>query len=103
MNKHERNHLNQVASLGCVACRNTGLGETPAEIHHIREGMGRGQRNCHYKTIPLCPIHHRLKERDPLTGKVIPSIHGDPAGFKAEFGTESELLEQVQSELPQNF
>lgn len=27
--------LSDVASLGCVVCRNLGYGASPAEIHHI--------------------------------------------------------------------
>jgi hypothetical protein len=27
-----------VASLGCMACKLLGYGETPANLHHVREG-----------------------------------------------------------------
>lgn len=47
--------MGKVASLGCVACSRMGLGETPAQVHHIREG--RIARND-FLTIPLCPDHH---------------------------------------------
>lgn len=55
----ERIHMGKVAAQGCVLCRRLGLGETPAEVHHIREGRGMGQRATHFLTIPLCPEHHR--------------------------------------------
>jgi hypothetical protein len=55
----DKRHLSRVAALGCIICRNGNLGDTPAEIHHIREGYGRGQRAPHTETLPLCPIHSR--------------------------------------------
>lgn len=48
-------HMGKVAELGCIACRLLGHGETPAAVHHIREG--RIARND-WLTIPLCPEHH---------------------------------------------
>lgn len=55
----EKRHMGRVAELGCVLCRHLGHGHSPAEVHHIREGAGMGQRSPHYLTIPLCPEHHR--------------------------------------------
>ena len=40
MKKADSLHLSRVAALGCIVCRNQNLGETPAEIHHIRTGQG---------------------------------------------------------------
>lgn len=57
--KAEKRHLDRVAALGCILCRYLGYGETPAEIHHIREGQGGAQRSSHYLGVPLCPEHHR--------------------------------------------
>ncbi|MDR1349636.1 MAG: Ref family protein [Zoogloeaceae bacterium] len=51
-------HLDRVASLGCVLCRHLGQGATPAQVHHLREGQGMGQRADDFLTIPLCPEHH---------------------------------------------
>jgi len=59
MTKAERQHLSRLADLGCVLCRRLGLGETPAAIHHIREGQGMGQRASHFEAVPLCPEHHQ--------------------------------------------
>lgn len=91
-NKAEREHLNRVAELCCIACRNAGLGETPAEIHHIRVGQGRGQRASDYDTIPLCPFHHRQ-------GGHGNAIHAGQQAWEAVHGTELELLAQVRIEL----
>lgn len=76
----------KVAALGCIACRKLGYMDTPAEVHHIRTGMGMGQRNSHYNTLPLCAHHHRH-------GK--DAIHQSRALFEKKFGTEMELLEEV--------
>lgn len=55
----ERDHMGRVAALGCIVCRRLNLGATPAEVHHIREGTGKGQRASHFDTLPLCYLHHR--------------------------------------------
>jgi len=58
----ERQHFGRVAELGCVLCRHLGMGETPATVHHIREGAGMGQRSPHYLVVPLCKGHHQGNE-----------------------------------------
>lgn len=90
LKKAERDRLNSVASLGCIACFKLGYRDTPAEIHHIRTGMGMGQRNDHWHAIPLCPYHHRHGKE---------AIHQSRALFEKKFGTETELLNQVNEML----
>ena len=94
MSKAGKQWMADVASLGCVACRNHGYGETPAEVHHIRDGVGRGQRADDTETIPLCPPHHR-----GTAHPIVPSIHRDKRRFEREFGTERELLAQTVREV----
>ena len=55
----ERRHMGRVAALGCILCDHLGLGATPAQVHHIREGQGMSQRASNFLTIPLCPEHHQ--------------------------------------------
>ncbi len=55
----EKRFLDAIASQGCILCRTLGYPGTPAEIHHLRTGMGAGQRNTNENVIPLCPEHHR--------------------------------------------
>lgn len=86
----ERMRLGKVAGLGCIACRLLGFSDTPAEIHHIRHGVGMGQRSSHFRAIPLCHAHHRGTQ-----GIKIPSVHGTPDLFRKTFGTELELLNRV--------
>lgn len=50
-----------VASLGCILCRHLEWGETPATLHHVREGQGMGQRSSDWLVIPLCKEHHQGK------------------------------------------
>lgn len=90
--KAERRHMDAVARLGCIVCRNLGYGPTPAEIHHPRKLAGLSQRASHFDVIPLCPAHHR-------TGGVGVALHAGQRTWEAKYGTESELLEQVRREL----
>jgi len=60
-------HMERVASIGCVVCRKLGYGYTPCEVHHIGEGSSK--RND-FLTAGLCREHHQgatgfhtLKER----------------------------------------
>ncbi len=88
--KAERQHLSDVAELGCIACRRAGYGETPAEVHHITSGYGMGEERNDMHTIPLCPTHHR-------TGP--DAIHVSPALFVSRFGHELDLLDQTTWDL----
>lgn len=92
MNKAEKNHLNKVAELGCIACFKQGTPGTWAEIHHPRAGAGAGRRASHFDALPLCPPHHR-----GTAGLSVPSIHGSKNSFIETFGTEAELLELTKT------
>lgn len=91
--KAEREHLSRVAELGCWACRKDGNYGTPAEIHHIRDGMGMAQRASDFETIPLCPAHHRTGERGTL------SVQNHYQQFQNRYGSERQLLIEVLAEL----
>jgi hypothetical protein len=87
--KADRDHLDRLAALCCIACRHNGIDDSPAEIHHLRSGVGKGQRSPHNRAIPLCPAHHR-------TGGHGVAFHAGKQAFEARFGTEEELLTAVQ-------
>jgi hypothetical protein len=89
--KAEREHMGVVAGLFCVVCRNLRLGESPAEVHHVRYSAGGGQRSGNLETIPLCPNHHRL-------GGFGVAIHAGRQTWEKLYGTERELLEQTKRE-----
>lgn len=93
-NKAEREHMARVAALGCIVCRNEGLPDAPAEIHHVRTGKGLGQRSSHFEVIPLCFHHHSAQGID--------GFHKAPMTWQAKHGTELELLEQVRELLCQH-
>ena len=90
MTKAEKQQLNRVAALGCIACYLQGTPGTPAEIHHPRAGRGKGQRASHMDGIPLCPPHHRGTHHP-----AVPSIHLSKLAFIERFGTEEKLLQLV--------
>lgn len=92
MTRAEREYLESVAELGCIVCRNLKFYDTPAEIHHIRDGQGLAQRASNFESIGLCHIHHR-------TGGYGIAIHAGKKEFEKKFGTERELLEQVHNEI----
>ncbi|WP_333498532.1 Ref family recombination enhancement nuclease [Kluyvera sp. CHPC 1.2972] len=88
MKKAEREHVNKVAELGCVACYvQAGVWGTPGEIHHIREGQGMAQRAGWKQVICLCTNHHRNSGNGKL------AIHAGKLSFTNAYGTESELLD----------
>lgn len=89
--KAEKEHMSRVAALSCVVCRNLGLGESPAEVHHIGNGA-MGKRASNYETIPLCHAHHR-------TGGYGVAVHAGRKEFERNFGTEKELLDQTRRDL----
>lgn len=90
--KAEREHMDRVARMGCVVCRNLGYGPTPCEIHHPRFLAGGGQRASHMDAMGLCPQHHRL-------GAHGVAYHAGPEEFERRYGTEAQLLEQTRREL----
>lgn len=90
MNKDEKQHICRVVALGCIACLQDGIQDTPAEAHHIRAGVGRGQRASHYEVLPLCPAHHRGTHHPSVV-----SIHLAKRDFINQYGTEHELLAKV--------
>ncbi|MFQ2814705.1 Ref family recombination enhancement nuclease [Aeromonas caviae] len=89
--KADKQWLDDVSSLGCIACRNAGLGPSLAEIHHVRSGSGMAQRAEHTRVLPLCPRHHRA---------CYPAgFHAAPRSWQQEHGSEETLLEQVAREV----
>jgi len=84
--KHDKEKYRKIAELGCSLCRYLQLGETPAELHHIRRGGVRSKS----PVIPLCTYHHRGSNT---------SIHGmGRKRFEQEYGiTEEQLLEKTES------
>lgn len=88
--KAENLYLASVAMLGCQLCKFLGYGETACEVHHQRTGTGM-MRASHYRTVGLCPEHHRGKTGVHAMGR---------EEFAAMYGiSEVELIEQTRAEL----
>jgi len=81
-------HQSYLRSWGCVVCHNLGHPGIPAEIHHIRTGVGAGRKADQMSVLPLCDRHHR-------NGQHGEAIHAGQRTWQAKFGTELELLAQV--------
>ena len=89
--KEEKEYMDKVQQLGCIVCANRGLPDVPAEIHHTR---GKTVKDAHLYVIPLCPSHHRYGgHTEPI------SRHPYKKRFEDAYGTEAELLEQVQKKI----
>lgn len=94
MKKAEREHVNKVAAQGCVACYiQSGIWETPGEIHHIRTGQGAGQRAGWFEVICLCVNHHRNSGNGKL------AIHAGYESFAKLYGSERHLLDLTQKSI----
>ena len=84
--QEERDFMDRVAQLGCIACQRMGYEDSPAQIHHLRALAGMGQRSSHFHVIPLCVHHH--------TGDV--GIHTiGRRTWEETFGEELDLYHQV--------
>lgn len=88
MTKAEKQHRSAVAALGCIVCRNAGAEDSPAELHHIRDGHGMSRRASEFEIIPLCPFHHRH-------GGYGHAVHAGRIEWEDNHGTQRELLAQV--------
>ncbi|MCG7931943.1 MAG: hypothetical protein N0E44_18070 [Candidatus Thiodiazotropha lotti] len=75
--KSEKAYMDRVAQLPCAL-----TGESPVELHHIREGQGMSERASNYLVIPLSPEAHR----GPL------GVHGDKTLLRIHKVTELDLL-----------
>jgi len=79
-----------LAELGCIVCYNLSGLFTPTCIHHIRHGQGMSQRSHFSDTLPLCHMHHQ-------GGACGVALHAGQSTWEKNFGTETELLEQVNT------
>ena len=85
----EKEWMDKVAQLGCVACRSLGIWQPEVSIHHID---GRTKPRAHFKTLPLCYAHHQGGENK---GSFV-SLHPWKRRFEETFGTQYELLDECR-------
>lgn len=83
-------HMRRIRALPCIACRILNeVQVSPTEAHHIRDGLGLGQKARDEETIPLCYYHHWNGVGSILTRKQ----------FREEVGDERELLRMTLEDL----
>jgi hypothetical protein len=82
----ERERMDKIAAIGCIACKHDGIDNPHVSLHHID---GRTKPGAHLKVLPLCAPHHQQDDTDPLQR---PSVHGRKETFTARYGTEADLL-----------
>ncbi|MFD0707505.1 hypothetical protein C6H64_07110 [Photorhabdus luminescens] len=90
MAKSEKQWLSNVILLGCISCRNMGLGVILAEIHHVRAVQDMAQRAAHF-SILLHPRYHRAFASHGLSCA--------PKTWQAIHSMATELLPQVKREV----
>jgi hypothetical protein len=95
--KAESEHMARVASLGCIVTRMNYGAYADADVHHMTSG---GRRLGHFCTIPLTPWYHRAAPNIGMTPEHMRSVYGPSLAesrreFEQWFGTELELLEEV--------
>ncbi|MCK5601543.1 hypothetical protein KAR91_06740 [Candidatus Pacearchaeota archaeon] len=76
--KAEIDHLEKVGCHPCMVCE-----KWPVQVHHIRES---GEPRNHFKTIPLCYLHHQGSSGLHFLGK---------DEFRKRFGHELDMLEKL--------
>lgn len=52
-----KQYMAEVAQMPCILCEHLGLGESPAEVHHLFSA----DRRSDWHVAPLCYEHHRGK------------------------------------------
>lgn len=100
--REEAARIKRIKVLGCLACRDEGLGIVPGEAHHLTEGDKHGQpRLGHASTVSLCCWHHRGEPHDGRTVAYCrvaygPSLARQPVAFRRRYGTGQQLLEEQE-------
>ena len=91
MKKQDKERFEKLKRIGCIACSKKSLFSEPI-IHHIRKHTGLGLRPPHDQTIPLCPEHHNMGNE---------SVHLNKTKFVELFGSELQLLDEVNQKIKQ--
>ena len=81
----EKRFHDQLASLGCIACRVDGHHNPIVSIHHID---GRTKPGAHLRVLPLCAGHHQ--DGYGIPGLV--AVHPYKRRFEDRYGSQYELL-----------
>ena len=94
--KTEKARMDRMKEMGqCVACYQRGIhGRGYIQIHHLLSG---NRRIGHMATVSLCEWHHLATTAEGhshsrMTAIYGPSLANGSKPFRAEFGTDKELL-----------
>lgn len=82
----EKHLHDQLAALGCIACRIDGVHNPHVSIHHID---GRTKPGAHLRVLPLCAGHHQ----DGTGAPGLIAVHPWKRRFEAKYGSQLALLE----------
>ena len=101
--KAQQARLDALSEMNCIACEK-GKDAFKPEIHHLVDKGNRRVSGGHDATIPLCAWHHRgippygwsAAATDEMLG---PSLALSKRRFIAQYGTERELLAEVNARL----
>lgn len=85
----EKRFHDQLASLGCIACRLDGTHNPVVSIHHIN---GRTRPGAHMQVLPLCAGHHQ----DGTGWPGLIAVHPWKRRFEDKYGTQEQLLERCR-------
>ena len=94
--KAQAERWEKMRQLGCICCRMQGIRTGLAiQIHHLLSG---GRRMGHDETVACCSWHHVAQRLDGMAGKQMTAVYGPSLAngskpFKAQYGTDAELLE----------
>ena len=81
----EKRLHDQLATLGCIACRIDGNHNPVVSIHHID---GRTKLGAHERVLPLCAGHHQ--DGTGIPGLI--AVHPWKRQFEQKYGSQYELL-----------
>ena len=84
----DKARLAAISAMPCIVCKNIGMNQVfKTDCHHLT-GCGMGLKASDLLTIPLCQFHH-------TRGGKGEAVHSGVKSFEARFGSQNELLEQV--------
>jgi hypothetical protein len=90
--KAQSDYHDQIAQLGCIACKKDGRFNPVVSIHHVD---GRTKPDAHWQVLPLCAGHHQHGTGAPgLTG-----IHPYKARFELAYGKQETLIRDCALQL----
>ena len=89
MTKAEKQYLDRVANIGCIACLIDGYHQPLVSIHHCD---GRTKPGAHMKVLGLCAGHH---QDGTGNDKNMLAIHPFKRKFCEKYGSQESLIQKT--------